>query len=133
MKYKFLFIIIVFSILVLSGCTKLEKEPIVSVEPLAHEFGEIIQSQGIVTTTFTVRNIGTEVLEINRLSTSCGCTKATMDESPLKAQESRIMTVTFDPMTHPDQLGKIERVVYLQTSDPERPEVEIDITGNVVR
>lgn len=130
---KFLFIITILSVLVLAGCTTVTKGSSVSVAPPAHDFGDIVQSKGVVTTTFAVKNTGNEPLVINRLSTSCGCTTAEMDESPLQPNESRKMVVTFDPMVHPDQLGKIERVVYLQTSDPIQPEVEIDITGNVIK
>lgn len=128
---KFLLLIITFSLLVLAGCST--GPPNVSVSPSSHDFGDIVQSKGPVTTTFTVKNKGGEELIINRLSTSCGCTTAEMDSSPIQPKESREMTVTFDPMVHPDQFGKIERVVYLQTSDPEKPEVEIDITGNVIK
>jgi hypothetical protein len=105
----------------------------VEVEPVSHDFGEIVQSEGPVSTTFTVKNSGTKPLVINRLSTSCGCTTAEINKDPLQPGESREMTVVFDPMVHPDQLGEIERVVYLQTTDPDRPEVEIDIMGNVIK
>lgn len=130
---KLFLLIIALSLLVLAGCTTTTKSPRVSVAPPAHDFGTIVQSEGPVSTTFSVKNSGREPLTINRLSTSCGCTTAKMDESPIKPNESREMTVTFDPMVHPDQFGKIERVVYLQTSDPENPEIEIDITGNVTK
>ncbi len=128
-----LFIVLLFGTLVLAGCNAVAKTPSVSVTPSNHDFGDITQSAGIVSTTFTVKNTGSSPLSINRLSTSCGCTTAKMDESPLMPKESREMTVTFDPMVHRDQFGKIERVVYLQTTDPKNPEIEIDITGNVIK
>jgi hypothetical protein len=52
-----------------------------------------------------------------------------MEMSDLAAGESREMTITFDPMVHPDELGPITRAVYLQTSDPDEPEIQIDVTG----
>jgi len=130
---KRIFLIIALSSLVLIGCTVKQEGPNVSVSPTSHDFGDIVQSEGVVTTYFTVTNKGDESLEINRLSTSCGCTTATMDKSPLQPRERREMTVVFDPMVHPDQFGSIERVVYLQTSDPDQSEIEIDITGNVIK
>lgn len=97
-----------------------------------HDFGDIIQSEGPVSTTVQISNNSDQKLEINRLSTSCGCTTATMDLSDLQPGETRDMKITFDPMTHPDQFGAITRVVYLQTSDPNLPELEIEIKGNVI-
>ena len=97
-----------------------------------HDFGDIIQSEGPVSTTVQISNNSDQKIEINRLSTSCGCTTATMDLSELKPDETREMEITFDPMVHPDQFGEITRVVYLQTSDPNLPELEIEIKGNVI-
>ncbi len=130
---KLFIILTAFSVLVLAGCSTTVRSPRVSVSPSSYNFGDVVQSEGTVSTTFTVKNTGGETLTINRLSTSCGCTTAEMNKDPLQPGESREMTVTFDPMVHPDQFGKIERVVYLQTSDPDRPEIEIDITGNVIK
>lgn len=97
-----------------------------------YDFGDIIQSDGPVSTTVQISNNSNQNIQINRLSTSCGCTTATMDLSDLRPDETREMEITFDPMVHPDQFGEITRVVYLQTSDPNLPELEIEITGNVI-
>ena len=104
----------------------------VSVSSTAIDFGDIPQKEGIVYQEVTVMNAGNAPLEIHRISTSCGCTTASMDSSPINAGEKRVLTITFDPMVHPDQSGPITRVVYLQTSDPEQPEIEINIKGNVI-
>ncbi|NQV12058.1 DUF1573 domain-containing protein [Candidatus Uhrbacteria bacterium] len=104
----------------------------IGVSALLVDFGDIDQDGGIVSTTVEVSNTGEGVLEIHRLSTSCGCTTAQMNESPLSAGEARTLTIEFDPMAHPDQSGPITRVIYIQSSDPGQPELEIDITGNVI-
>lgn len=104
----------------------------VAVEPAAVDFGDIIRADGAVSSTVTVTNTGSAPLTINRLSTSCGCTTAAMDLSDLAPQESRAMTITFDPSVHPDQTGEIIRVVYLQTSDPDVPETAIDVSGYII-
>ncbi len=95
-------------------------------------FGDIDQGNGAVSATVEIRNDGDETLEIYRISTSCGCTTAEMDQSPLQPDTSRPLTIRFDPFVHPDESGPITRVVYLQSSDPEKPEVEIEIIGNVI-
>lgn len=110
-----------------------EEEGAVQVNPGSFDFGVIVQSEGDVSTVFMVRNSGEDELIINRLSTSCGCTSVKMNQDPLQPGEEREMVVTFDPLVHPDQFGEIQRVVYLQTSDPLNPEIAIDITGNVIK
>jgi hypothetical protein len=102
------------------------------IDPASIDFGDIPQGGGVVSTTVSVKNLGDKPLEIFRVSTSCGCTTAAMDTSPMQPKEERPLKIDFDPMVHPDQSGPITRVVYLQTSDPMAPEIEIDITGNVV-
>ena len=104
----------------------------VTISPAEVDFGDIAQDGGMVSTTVMVKNEGGQPLEINRISTSCGCTTAEMDMSPLEPGLSRPLTISFDPMAHPDQSGPITRAVYLQTSDPEQPEVEIEVIGNVI-
>ena len=107
--------------------------PGIQISSTFYDFGDIYQEEGEISTTFTVTNTGDESLTINRLSTSCGCTTAEMDLSDLAPGEDRKMVVTYDPMVHPDQTGSITRVVYLQTSDPVSPEIEIELTGNIIK
>ncbi|MBI5754873.1 DUF1573 domain-containing protein [Candidatus Peregrinibacteria bacterium] len=119
----------------LTGCGALE--PItptlmLSAEPPSYDFGDIPQQGGKVSTVFLLKNSGAELITINRVSTSCGCTTAEMDQSPMSAGEERKLTVTFDPLTHPDESGLIQRAVYIQNSDSNFPELILDITGNVV-
>ena len=104
----------------------------VTISSLLVDFGEIDQSGGVVSSTVEVLNTGEGVLEIYRISTSCGCTTAQMDTSPLASGEQRTLTIEFDPMVHPDESGPITRVVYIQSSDPSQPEVAIDVRGTVI-
>ncbi|MDP2624968.1 MAG: DUF1573 domain-containing protein [Candidatus Peregrinibacteria bacterium] len=134
---KLLTLFAIVTMLILAGCSSAgvpnSVVNAIVVTPSSFDFGEIIQSEGTVSTTFEIENISDETLVINRLSTSCGCTTTEMDMADLEPGEVRTMKVTFDPMTHPEQSGTIERVVYLQTSDPNQPEIQIDITGFVVK
>ena len=145
MKKKWAYLLIVFSLSVLTGCNDPEIEiPVdaadievmqtsqLTVTPPSSDFGDIDRTKGKVSTTVLIKNTGEEMISLYRLSTSCGCTTAKMDMSDLAAGESREIVITFDPMTHPDLIGPLVRVVYLQTSDPNVPEIEIEIKGNVI-
>lgn len=96
------------------------------------DFGAIPAEGGPVSREITVTNSGEDPLKLNRLSTSCGCTTAEMDMTEMAPGETRTITITFDPQVHPDLRGSIVRVVYLQTSDPDSPEIEIDVEGSVI-
>lgn len=104
----------------------------ITASPTSVDFGKIDQGGGSVTATIELRNDGGRPLNIFRVSTSCGCTTATLDASPMSPGESRPLTITFDPMVHPDENGPITRMVYLQSSDPDQPELEIEVIGNVI-
>lgn len=137
---KILAIIAIFAIVggvlagLIAGMTQANAAEIsaIQIAPTSYGFGDIYQEDGIVSTTFSVTNVSDSEIEINRLSTSCGCTTAEMDLSDLGPGESREMVVKYDPAVHSDQFGLIERVVYLQTSDSVMPEIEINLMANVL-
>ena len=53
--------------------------PKVKVSPDAYDFGRVIYGQ-VAKHNFTLTNLGNQPLKILRLSTSCGCTQASMAE-----------------------------------------------------
>jgi hypothetical protein len=82
---------------------------------------------------FTVRNTGKKTLEIGKVSTSCGCTLANIDSDKISPGESTGLHVTFNPKLMEEEVkGKISRIIFIKSNDPENPEVEIKITANVV-
>ncbi|MFY9493194.1 MAG: DUF1573 domain-containing protein [Minisyncoccia bacterium] len=101
------------------------------------DFGKISMSAGDVEYVFKIRNEGASPVNLAKLYTSCMCTTAYLkigeyDRGPfgmpghgivpkvnkelLPNQEAEIRVV-FDPAAHgPSGIGKIERVVYLESS-----------------
>ena len=75
-----------------------------------------------MTQVFDVRNTGRGVLEITGLSTSCGCTTATVSRNSLEPGDVADLTVTFDPATHNGATGEFVRQVFIESTDPESPE-----------
>jgi hypothetical protein len=97
--------------------------PRIVVEPPSQDLGE--RPQELIELTYTIRNEGGSPLKIEKLSTSCGCTRAEVEKDVLAPGESTPMRVTLDP-TEDDLYGDILRVIYIRSNDPANPEVEVE-------
>jgi hypothetical protein len=117
-------------VLALAGCGGTGAAPQVAVSPTGYDFGPIGPEP--VTTVFTVRNEGDGPLQIESVSTSCGCTTAQIEAQTIAPGTSAALTVTFDPQAHAGSVGQFVRYVYLRTDDPARPEVELEIRADVI-
>lgn len=74
--------------------------------------------QKIVEVTFSVRNKGSEPVEIERLTSTCECLSVTIDANPVPAGATATITGVFDT----EKLhGKSERKINVFTSQEERP------------
>ena len=106
----------------------------VKISPSSHDLGEVIYGD-VVTTTFTFTNFSPAPLKITGISTSCGCTKASMEKKDLNAYEAAEIKVSFDPAVHKDDtdLGDIIRTIYIETDNPNSPRLNADITAKVIK
>lgn len=103
----------------------------ISFDRNAHDFGLINAADGVVETQFTVTNTGSENLEIGELSTSCGCTSASLSNSTIEPDGSSALTVRFDPNFHEEPGGRFTRTVFIPTNDPMLPEAEVQIAVEI--
>ena len=82
---------------------------------------------------FTVENIYEEDAHIERITSSCGCTTATVDKSALKTWEKAKITAVVDTRNHTGRRDATLRVVF---DKPFRVEVQLQvhafIRGDVV-
>ncbi|WP_457555769.1 DUF1573 domain-containing protein [Candidatus Pyrohabitans sp.] len=109
-----------------------EGEPRVEIAPASHDFGTIGYEE--VRKVFVVKNAGDAPLEIRAVSTSCGCTRAYINETVIPPGGEAELLVTFDPrLMEVEVLGKVYREVYVLTNDPSRGEVVIPITAFVAK
>lgn len=106
--------------------------PQIEINPLSFDFGDIVYGQ-VVEQAFKVRNTGSEILEIKRLATSCGCTSAKIAKEQINPGEEAELRVTYDTgaMSGPHGKGRQERIVYIKSSDPVNPQIEIMIYADV--
>jgi hypothetical protein len=107
--------------------------PRIQVIPEQYDFGEIPPE--VVSHIFLVKNIGESDLEIYHVSTSCGCTTATIDKRMIEPGRIAEIVVRFDPNLHTSsKKGKtlqLKRSVYIRSNDPETPEKSVLITATI--
>lgn len=120
-KPFYLLVAICAALFVMTACAK--KPPLIVVEPAAQELGEVPQQK--IELTYTVRNDGGSELQIEKISTSCDCTKAVIAQDKIAPGQSAVLTVTLDP-TEDNLYGDITRMIYLRSNDPENPEVSVE-------
>ncbi len=90
-------------------------------------FGEVWQGEQL-SHEFKLTNVGDAPLEFIRIRTSCGCTMPSQPRSPLGPGESDTMTVKYDSNR---KARHARQTVTLETNDPSRPEVVLQVVGEV--
>ena len=114
--------------LFLLGCS--QSPPHIVVEPASQELGEVPQK--LIELSYTVKNEGESDLQILKISTSCDCTKAFLEQDKISTGQSAVLTVTLDP-TEDNLYGDVTRVIYLRSNDPENPEVSVEFHAIIVK
>ncbi|MFQ5434390.1 MAG: DUF1573 domain-containing protein [Anaerolineae bacterium] len=104
--------------------------PKIVVEPAAQDLGELPQQP--LELSYTVRNQGGSPLQIEKISTSCGCTEAAVDQETIPVDESTQLRVTLDP-TEDDLYGNLVRIIYIRSNDPDTPEAEAEFRVTIRR
>jgi len=95
---------------------KTKSGPRMEIEPEEHDFGDVRQDQELVHE-FTVSNVGTEDLEIQRIATSCGCTAAIAASRVVKPGGTTTLRVTLETRKYK---GVINRSISVASNDPAR-------------
>jgi hypothetical protein len=108
--------------------------PKIKVIPETHNFGNIPPKK--ISYTFSVENIGESTLEIYRVSTSCGCTTASIDTKMIEPGETAQVIVNFEPALHRSfkkgAVVPMRRTIYIRSNDPETPEKSVFIIATVI-
>lgn len=96
---------------------------------------------------FTIKNIGTEPLQLTDISTSCGCTVGVISydgkkspefgmhtagdfTSPIEPGTEATVEVIYRPFVMP-VYGPVTRELYISTNDPENPKLTFQVAANV--
>lgn len=130
--------IILITLVVLAGKFFIKQPvgPIISITPVKNDLGAVIYGD-VATYTIKVANIGDADLVIRKISTSCGCTKAKIEEADkvIAPGKSTNVAVSFDPAVHKDDtdVGEIVRIIYINSNDAKNPEVQSELNAFVIK
>lgn len=98
------------------------------VDPARVDMGEVRQGAR-VERVFRLRNSGDAPLVISQVKTSCGCTAALPSQTTFAAGETGELRAIFDSRGFS---GPVRKSIYLYSTDPARPAIEIVMQGKVI-
>jgi len=101
--------------------------PTVSVANAQHDFGTIYQGE-TVRHVFVFSNLGNAPLNVEKVTSSCGCTAALASAKVLAPGASGEIQTSFDSTRF---RGAVSKTVYLYTNDPAQPMVQMQLKGTV--
>lgn len=119
---------------------------VVTVLEEPYDFGDIDIFDGKVSTTYTLKNEGTDDVTITGAATSCMCTEgeiagltfgmhgSNVKSVVIRAGDEEVVKATFDPLAHgPEGTGKITRELMLKTNSTQTQEIKLKFSGNVIK
>ena len=131
MKKPFSLLILTIIMALLAGCSN--NGPNIQLELESFEFGDVVNGN-IVSKDVMIYNTGTAPLNIEQVTTSCGCTTAEVSQSEIEPDESAVLHIEFDSGAHgPEMTGTLTRQVFVATDDPDQPDLIVQFTVNVVK
>jgi hypothetical protein len=101
--------------------------PKMSISEPIHDFGDIIEGETVVHN-YKVINSGGDLLVINSVRASCGCTAAIPEKKELEPGEATEIEVKFNTQ---GRRGHQKKYVYLFSNDAENPEYRLTFTAHI--
>lgn len=102
--------------------------PNLQVDNPKYDFGEVFQGEKVLHV-FEFVNEGDEMLTIDRVRSSCGCTAALVSERNIPPGGKGELQANFDSTRFRDAVSK---TISLYSNDPVRPIVQLQIKGKVL-
>ena len=99
------------------------------VNPHEWDFGQVKQG-AILKHDFVLKNETNNVLGINNVHTSCGCTVSQSEKKSLLPQESTTIKVTFNSHGY---LGSVTQFVYVHTDNTDLAIIKFTIKALVLK
>ena len=92
------------------------------------DFGVAIEGE-VVVFAFLLENRGDEVLVIEDVGSSCGCTTTALSDSEI--EPGQVVRLGGELDTAGDGGTRVSKRVFVTSNDPDRPDVELRIVGRV--
>ena len=118
--------LVIFCLVVSSGVCF--AAPVFKVDSTKFDFGEVYQGEK-VPHVFTFTNDGDEVLKIDRVRSSCGCTAVLLSEKSIPPGGAGEIKANFDSSRFK---GDISKTIYVYTNDPVDATRQLYIKGTVI-
>ena len=107
---------------------ELKRGPTITAATTKHDFGRVEEGQQLQHV-FTIKNEGDEVLEIEHVRSSCGCTAAVVSEKKVPPGGSTEVEVKFDTS---NRKGKNHKVITITSNAPESKRFQLSIDADVI-
>jgi len=119
--------IITIKAVVIKSYAESEVYPVIKFSETQHDFGKVKEGK-IVEYSFSFKNVGKTILEINDIKTSCGCTAALVSNEKLMPGEEGTLKVELDTSK---RKGKMIKTVTIKTNDPKMPNKILTLYADV--
>jgi hypothetical protein len=118
-------VILAFALPVRSGAG-----PTITFDKEVHDFGKVLSGEE-VEATFQITNTGDEKLVIDKVRTSCGCTKTIRGSSELEPNGKSKIVAALDTVGM--KAGAKKKTVTVLSNDPKRPRVDLKLLAEVIQ
>jgi hypothetical protein len=98
--------------------------------PVTFDLGTVVKGER-AEAYIPVRNLGDRPLTVQAVSTSCGCTTATLSSMAIPPAGEARLRVEYDSGAHETDLGRMERFIFISSDDPDEEDVQIKVTVSV--
>jgi hypothetical protein len=123
-------LLVLLSTFLLSACAP--GAPRISLAQSHAELGEVTNGE-VRSLVIGLSNAGERDLVIESVTTSCGCTTASVEPAVIPPGGSGQLTIQYDSGAHgPDFTGEATRQVFIDTNDPDESEVVFTFSATVV-
>ena len=93
----------------------------------SYDMGTVVKGE-LAVADLAVRNRGDGPLTVVAVSTSCGCTSATLTPMVIPAGGEGRLHIEYDSTAHESDLGRIDRSIFISSDDPDEDDVQIRFT-----
>lgn len=105
--------------------------PDIDIAELVSDLGQVENGE-IRNFEVPIENLGRSDLVIEAVTTSCGCTTASVSPEVIPAGETGLLKVSYDSGAHgPNEVGSIMRQIFITTNDPDEVEFEYRFVAEV--